>query len=192
MATCCCRLAHSLPPTVHPLCGPRLMRPTRCLAYSLRAAWTQLQRQKGLGGASFSPQIMGVQGKHFGLLLPALQDMPPALLPGAKQANIFSLRPPSVVRFAAAQAAEELVSQLGENEVFLHLRVQDLPAAGLYSKSGFEEVAADTFLVRFIGLDQRRLMRKRLPKAPPPQQPEAVQEQQVAAPPPPPKMQLNK
>lgn len=34
------------------------------------------------------------------------------------------------------QAAEELVSQLGENEVFLHLRVQDLPAAGLYSKSG--------------------------------------------------------
>lgn len=66
--------------------------------------------------------------------------------------------------FALLQAAEALVAQLGETELYLHLRVQDEPAAGLYKKSGYEEVAADTFLVRFLGLDQRRLMRKRLPR----------------------------
>lgn len=42
-------------------------------------------------------------------------------------------------------------------------RVQDAPAARLYEKAQFEEVAADSFLVRLLGWDQRRLMRKRLP-----------------------------
>jgi tagatose-1,6-bisphosphate aldolase len=43
--------------------------------------------------------------------------------------------------------------------------VQDLPAAALYSKAGYEEVASDSFLVRLLALDQRRLMRKRIEKA---------------------------
>ena len=41
-------------------------------------------------------------------------------------------------------------------------RVQDVPAQLLYAKAGYEEVAADTFLVRLLGLDQRRLLKKRL------------------------------
>lgn len=41
-------------------------------------------------------------------------------------------------------------------------RVQDTPAARLYEKARFEQVAADSFLVRLLGWDQRRLMRKRL------------------------------
>jgi hypothetical protein len=32
----------------------------------------------------------------------------------------------------------------------------------MYAKAGYEEVAADTFLVKLLGLDQRRLLRKRL------------------------------
>ncbi len=41
-------------------------------------------------------------------------------------------------------------------------RVQDKPAQLMYAKAGYEEVAADTFLVKLLGLDQRRLLRKRL------------------------------
>lgn len=44
----------------------------------------------------------------------------------------------------------------------LPCRVQDKPAQLLYAKAGYEEVAADLFLVRLLGLDQRRLLRKRL------------------------------
>ncbi|KAL4859982.1 hypothetical protein ACK3TF_000213 [Chlorella vulgaris] len=71
---------------------------------------------------------------------------------------------------ALLQAAETLVSQLGE--------VQDLPAAQLYKKAGYEEVAADSFLIRLLAIDQRRLMRKRLPKQESPQQQAQAQEQQ--------------
>ena len=49
-------------------------------------------------------------------------------------------------------------------------RVQDEPAARLYQRCGFQEVASDTFLVRFLGMDQRRLLRKVLPR----QQPQAA------------------
>ncbi|KAI3438720.1 hypothetical protein D9Q98_001140 [Chlorella vulgaris] len=79
---------------------------------------------------------------------------------------------------ALLQAAETLVSQLGESEIYLHLRVQDLPAAQLYKKAGYEEVAADSFLIRLLAIDQRRLMRKRLPKQESPQQQAQAQEQQ--------------
>ncbi|PSC76924.1 acyl-N-acyltransferase [Micractinium conductrix] len=64
--------------------------------------------------------------------------------------------------FALLKAAEALVVQLGEREVYLHLRVQDEPAAQLYNKAGYEKQDEDSFLVRFMRLDQRRLMRKRL------------------------------
>ena len=43
-------------------------------------------------------------------------------------------------------------------------RVQDVPAARLYEKAGYRQVAADIVLVRLLGLDQRRLMRKTLPR----------------------------
>jgi GNAT superfamily N-acetyltransferase len=106
------------------------------------------------------------------------------------------------------RAAEALVAELGETEVYLHLRrvprcarghaamrqprcaqqpgvqhppaavptppfllpplflprVQDQPAARLYARAGYEQVAADSFLVRLLAQDQRRLMRKRLPR----------------------------
>ena len=40
--------------------------------------------------------------------------------------------------------------------------MQDEPAAQLYNKAGYEKQDEDSFLVRFMRLDQRRLMRKRL------------------------------
>lgn len=67
--------------------------------------------------------------------------------------------------YALLRAAERLVRQLGESEVYLHLRVQDGHAAALYAKGGYQQVAADLFLVRLLGLDQRRLMKKALPRA---------------------------
>lgn len=111
---------------------------------------------------------------------------------------------------ALLQAAEQLVAEVGESQIYLHLRlappalprsyvpcsahdcslppllwqdgggtsprdrgppvrsplslafnrVQDAAAARLYQKAGYQQVAADSFLVRLLGLDQRRLMRK--------------------------------
>jgi hypothetical protein len=46
--------------------------------------------------------------------------------------------------------------------MYLHLRVQDAPAAGLYAACGWQEVGRDVWLVRLLGQDQMRLMRKQL------------------------------
>jgi cytochrome bd-type quinol oxidase subunit 1 len=51
---------------------------------------------------------------------------------------------------------------VGESEMYLHLRVQDAPAAGLYTATGWSEVGRDPWLVRLLGQDQMRLMRKQL------------------------------
>lgn len=56
-------------------------------------------------------------------------------------------------------------------------RVQDMPAARLYKRAGYDEVASDSFLVRLLAIDQRRLLRKRLPKPPPQQEPPQQQQQ---------------
>lgn len=63
---------------------------------------------------------------------------------------------------ALLRAAEELVVEVGQADVYLHLRVQDAPAAALYHKAGYRQLKADLPLVRLFGLDQRRLMRKQL------------------------------
>ncbi len=50
----------------------------------------------------------------------------------------------------------------GEDTIYLHLRFQDVAASELYRRGGFEEMSADPWAVKLLGLDRRRLMRKRL------------------------------
>lgn len=59
-------------------------------------------------------------------------------------------------------AAEELVQALGESEIYLHVRVQDEGAARLYRRAGFKVVLEDAFWLVLLGMDRRRLLRKRL------------------------------
>lgn len=60
------------------------------------------------------------------------------------------------------RAAEDVVREVGEEDVYLHLRVQDKPAAALYAAMGFTAKAKDWLLVRLLGQDQRFLMHKRV------------------------------
>jgi len=57
-------------------------------------------------------------------------------------------------------AGEELVQLVGEDCIYLHLRLQDDAAAKLYSKAGYVAVDKDSVLVKLIGMDRRYLMRK--------------------------------
>ncbi len=50
-----------------------------------------------------------------------------------------------------------------EDELYLHLRFQDQPAAKLYEAAGFDTAASDPWLVVLLGQDRKRLMRKRVP-----------------------------
>ncbi|KAG7667652.1 hypothetical protein Ndes2526B_g01965 [Nannochloris sp. 'desiccata'] len=60
------------------------------------------------------------------------------------------------------EAAEDLVQQVGEDQMYLHLRFKDAPAAALYRKAGYTSVAQDSLLVRLVGQDRRWLMKKLL------------------------------
>ena len=60
------------------------------------------------------------------------------------------------------EAGEDLVQEVGDNCVYLHLRFKDAPAAALYRKSGYTPVAQDSFLWALVGQDRRWLMRKQL------------------------------
>lgn len=60
------------------------------------------------------------------------------------------------------EAAEELVHAVGEDSVYLHVRFQDHPAVGMYTKAEYTPVKEDMFWVKLFGQDQRYLMRKRI------------------------------
>lgn len=67
---------------------------------------------------------------------------------------------------ALMEAAEDVVSLMGEDCTYLHLRFKDAPARALYERCGYISIADDNFLLALIGLDRRRLMFKRLSKDP--------------------------
>jgi len=60
------------------------------------------------------------------------------------------------------KAAEDLVQQVGEDQMYLHLRFKDVPAAALYRKAGYTSAAQDCIFVRLVGQDRRWLMKKLL------------------------------
>jgi ribosomal protein S18 acetylase RimI-like enzyme len=60
------------------------------------------------------------------------------------------------------KAAEDLVQHVGEDQLYLHLRFKDAPAAALYRKAGYTSAAQDSILVRLVGQDRRWLMKKLL------------------------------
>jgi ribosomal protein S18 acetylase RimI-like enzyme len=63
-------------------------------------------------------------------------------------------------------AAEQLAVVLGEREVWLHLRLKDDDTAGmLYRGAGYKVVKEDPFLLVFLNMDRRYLMRKRIYKS---------------------------
>ena len=62
------------------------------------------------------------------------------------------------------EAAEDLVQRVGEDELYLHLRFKDAPAAALYRKAGYTPSAQDSIFVRLVGQDRRWLMKKVLNK----------------------------
>ena len=59
-------------------------------------------------------------------------------------------------------AAEQLLREVGAGDVYLHVRVQDAPAAALYRRGGYAQEAADIPLIGLLGLDRRLLLRKGL------------------------------
>lgn len=59
-------------------------------------------------------------------------------------------------------ACEDLARECGHTEVYLHVRLADDAAQQLYMSSGYEEVAADAWLVKLRGITPRSLMRKSL------------------------------
>jgi ribosomal protein S18 acetylase RimI-like enzyme len=60
-------------------------------------------------------------------------------------------------------AGEQLAVVLGEREVWLHLRLKDDKTAGrLYRGAGYKVVKEDPFLLVFLNMDRRYLMRKRI------------------------------
>jgi ribosomal protein S18 acetylase RimI-like enzyme len=58
------------------------------------------------------------------------------------------------------KAAEELVQQVGEDQMYLHLRFKDAPAQALYRKAGYIPAAQDSIFVMLVGQDRRWLMKK--------------------------------
>ncbi|MEW5297358.1 MAG: hypothetical protein WDW36_000571 [Sanguina aurantia] len=60
-------------------------------------------------------------------------------------------------------SVEEVAAIVGKQQLFLHLRFQDVPAAALYSKAGFSVKGEDWAAVTLLGWDRRKLMTKSLP-----------------------------
>jgi ribosomal protein S18 acetylase RimI-like enzyme len=60
------------------------------------------------------------------------------------------------------KAAEDLVQKVGEDQMYLHLRFKDAPAAALYRKAGYAPAAQDSIFVKLVGQDRRWLMKKML------------------------------
>lgn len=66
---------------------------------------------------------------------------------------------------ALLAAGELLASQLGEKEMYLHLRFKDEDVAGkLYRGAGYEVYKEDLPLIKLLGKDRRYLMKKSLIK----------------------------
>ncbi len=59
-------------------------------------------------------------------------------------------------------SAEQLALLAGEEQMFLHLRLIDMPAGKLYRGSGFKQMAEDNILMQLLGQDRKYLMRKEL------------------------------
>jgi ribosomal protein S18 acetylase RimI-like enzyme len=81
-----------------------------------------------------------------------------AVLPGQRRRGIARL---------LLQSAEELAGVAGEQEMYLHLRLIDQPAAQLYRRNGFMQRAEDNLLVQLLGQDRKYLMCKQLGRAAP-------------------------
>jgi len=64
---------------------------------------------------------------------------------------------------ALLEAVEQLAIAGQEDEMYLHMRVKDVPAARLYNASGYKEVGRDLgWLSRLLCRDQKMLLAKRL------------------------------